>query len=420
MLRIKHKPGLAFFFALVWSCPAILISQPANVKVFTLDQCIELALKNNENLRTAALNIEHEQQNKKNATEVPKTNVVYTQGQFNSIYKHDEIISIGQTIPFPTVFSERHALAAAQVKSSEYHYNATKRELIYGVKVNYYSLLHLKAVQKLLHQEDSIFTEFSSQVKRKHAQGKTTLLEQTAAETERMDVENKLFGIDEDIQNAYLELSILMNISGGFDIQYFDIRRNYLAIQLDTSALLSHPILRHFEQQVEVQRHNVSLERAKILPDLSFSYFNQTIYGLANVLGDEYFLTKKNRLQGFTVGVSLPLWIFPQRSRVEAARLNMRQAQSDFNYHSTLMRGQYAQAIHQYLKYRKSLNFYHSNAGNNSKLVEDATTSYNKGEISYGDYMQIVGHVLTIENNYLNVINQANLSALKIEYLLSK
>jgi cobalt-zinc-cadmium resistance protein CzcA len=151
------------------------------------------------------------------------------------------------------------------------------------------------------------------------------------------------------------------------------------------------------------------------------SYFNQSIYGPANIFGYDYFLTTANRLQGFQVGVTLPLWFYPLKSKVETAKIGTRLAETAYDYQNTVLNGQYDEAVTFYLKYQKSINFYRKNALTNSKIIiEQALHSYNKGEISYVEYLQIVGHALNIENNYLNVINQNNMAVLKIEYLLTR
>jgi hypothetical protein len=69
-------------------------AQTKTDKIYGLQQCIDIAIKNNENLKTAGLNVEYEKIHKKIATDIPKTNLVYTQGQFNSIYKYDENITV--------------------------------------------------------------------------------------------------------------------------------------------------------------------------------------------------------------------------------------------------------------------------------------------------------------------------------------
>lgn len=407
---------LCFQFAFYLS-----LAQTNLPKSYSLEQCVNLALKNNEGLKTAGLNIEHEHQNKRNATEISKTNVNYTQGQFNSIYKFDENITISQSIPFPTVFSSRLALAKAQEKGSRYYFDVTKAELIYNVKVCYYSLLYFKAQNQLLKQEDSIYHVFLDNLNSKLKQNKSSLLERTSTEMEAFEIHNSLLESEEDIENYYLELYTLMNSPADFQIAGEKFRSGYLTLNADTSILLQHPLLNYYQQQVEVNKQNVKLEKAKIWPDISVSYFNQTIYGPANIFGEDYFLNKTNRLQGFSVGLAIPIWIFPARSRVAAAKINIKQSQSNFEYQNTLLRGQYLKAVNQYQKYKKSLLFYEKNGMVDSKvLISEAIAAYTNEKIDYSEYVQIHGHALNMESNYLELIHQNNLAVLKLEYLLSK
>src|SRR5262245_15717773 len=118
----------------IWQCCLILIFSSAfraqeKSKRYSLTQCIDIAMRNNEGIKTASLNIAYQKQFRKAATEIPKTSVVYTQGQFNSIYKYDNNITISQSIPFPLVFSTHNALAKAHIQSSEYNYESAHAEL---------------------------------------------------------------------------------------------------------------------------------------------------------------------------------------------------------------------------------------------------------------------------------------------------
>lgn len=386
-----------------------------------LEQCIEIALKNNEGLKIAALNIEHEKQNQKNSTEIPKTNVVYTQGQFNSIYKYDENFTISQSIPFPTVFSSRHALARAQYIGSQYTYEATRAELILNIKTAYYSILFQKALYRLFLSRDSIYTAFAAEVARRFEQGKASLLEKTDAETQELEIKNLMLVCDEDIHHYYLELKTLMNSTSDFEMEQTELRKKYAVAIGDSISVTEHPVLKQWRQHIEVNKGHIALEKAKILPDLSFSYFNQTIYGPANIFGEDYFLTKKNRLQGFVIGMALPLWIFPGKSRVEAARINVNQASVTYHYEHTLLHAQYQQALAQYLKYQKSISYYEKNVMVNSqKIVDEASRAYKAGEIGYGDFAGLLNHALSNQQNYLYALHQNNLAVLKLEYLRTK
>src|ERR1700756_4496392 len=100
-------------------------------KILSLQQCIDFALLNNENIKTGKLEIDYQKQFKKGATEIPKTNVLFAQGQFNSLYKYDNSVTVMQQIPFPAVFSAHNALAKSYIKGSEFKLAATRADLIY-------------------------------------------------------------------------------------------------------------------------------------------------------------------------------------------------------------------------------------------------------------------------------------------------
>src|ERR1700757_3660237 len=144
-------------------------------KILSLQQCVDFALLNNENIKTGKLEIDYQKQFKKGATEIPKTNVLFAQGQFNSMYKYDNSVTVMQQIPFPAVFSAHNSLAKSYIKGSEFKLAATRADLIYQVKSAYYSLQYYYAIEKLLEKEDSIYQSFAKSGQLKYESGTGSL-----------------------------------------------------------------------------------------------------------------------------------------------------------------------------------------------------------------------------------------------------
>mgnify|MGYP000917582022 CR=1 FL=1 len=398
-----------------------LLHAQTPVHKFTLKECLNTALAHNAHIRSAALTVDYFKTLVKTSSELPKTSVVYTQGQFNSIYKYDNNITISQTIPNPLVFSTHHALARSQVKSSEFHYEATKAELIHRIEVCYYSLLYSNAVHHLIHREDSIYEVFAKDVSAKFDLGQATVLEKTTAETQAIETKNQLIESEEDIRNYQIELQTLLQVNTEVEIADEDFDKSFLSVEIDSGRLREHPHLQFYRQEIEVMDKLRKNERAHALPDFFAGYFNQTIYGPANIFGTDYFLTTKNRLQGFQAGLSVPLWFMPAKARVKAARIHTQIAESDYQSQRILLEGQYKQAVTMYLKYHNSITYYQNKVINNlDVIVEQALKSYDAKTISYVDYLQVVSHALQFERNYLNVIHQNNMQALMIRYLSGK
>ncbi len=162
----------------------------AQTKIITLEQAIQSALQNNQQLVSSNLEIDFQQALKKGVTEIPKTAVSLSYGQTNSIEKNDNNISITQTFPFPTVFAVNSALANANIKSAELKTAATKSELIYQVKQVFTQLQYLYLRKNLLQKQDSIYQGFYNSSSLRYKTGETNLLEKTTAETQLFEVKN--------------------------------------------------------------------------------------------------------------------------------------------------------------------------------------------------------------------------------------
>ncbi|MGZ3863947.1 MAG: TolC family protein [Bacteroidia bacterium] len=390
-------------------------------KTLSLQECIDFALIHNENIKTANLEIDYQKQFKKGATEIPKTNVLFAQGQFNSLYKYDNSVTVMQQIPFPAVFSAHNALAKSYIKGSELKLAATRADLIYQIKNTYYSLLYYDAIHHLLEKEDSIYQSFAESGKLKYESGGGSLLEKTTSETKVLEIKNQLLENEEDINAAQIQLQTLLNSDSEISAVDEDLTLKPLTMNSDSGNYLYHPYLEYLHQQIIAGKKNKLLELYRIFPDLQVGYWNLSIYGPADYGAGPYTLTTKDRLQGLLLGINIPLWFYPQTARIKAAEIKTEVAKSDYSYNKTVFEGQFRQAHTLYLKYQKSINYYKSTALTNSQtIITQALKSYKANEINYIEYLNVVSNALDIESNYLNVIYQNDLAVLKIEYLLSK
>ena len=85
----------------------------------TLEQAIEIALKNNNRIKIAQYEIEVEETGKYGAITIPKTEFSYSNGEFNTPAITDNLFGFTQRINFPTVYTSQFKLAKAKVNSSE-------------------------------------------------------------------------------------------------------------------------------------------------------------------------------------------------------------------------------------------------------------------------------------------------------------
>jgi len=386
----------------------------------TLPQALELAVKNNQGLQAASLELESQQQLKKTSFDLPKTNVALVYGQYNGFPKNDNNITVTQVIPF-TAFGSQGALNRSVIAAGELKRAATENELIYQVKQVYCELTYRYAQHALLLQQDSIYTGFFKASKARYTVGETNLLEQATAETQLNEVKNQLTKNEADIQVLRTQLQTLLNIRALPEIESRLLQELVFTAEPDTSVVQANPSMAFMQAQAEVTKQQTRSERAKAAPDLTIGFFSQTLIGVADTEGSSAVATASDRFSGFQLGLAIPLWFVPHQGRVKSAEYNRQAAQSSYQYFQKTLQGQYQQAYQSYLKNINSLNYYKTSAlPNAALLLQQSQAAFQGGEIGYAEYLLGVQRAVTINEGHLVTLRDFNQSVIYLEFLSGK
>lgn len=417
----KSKPNIsvnAAVIVLLLIVPAFSNAQTANG--ISLQQAIDGALKNNASVKAGNFEIDYSKALKKTSTDIGKTNVSLMYGQYNSI-NTDNNISVSQSIPFPTLFSSQSQLNKANIKGGELKLQLTQNELVNQVKSVYHYLEYLQAERNLLLSQDSIYTSFANASNSRFKAGENTLLEKTTAETQLMEVKNLLTQNQSNVLIYQSQLQALMNSKAPVQIEQKQIAKLELSLPSDSTAYAQNPYLLYMKQQIEISNKQKKVETAKVLPEFTLGYFNQSLIGYQNANGTDTYYGASKRFTGFQVGVSIPLWIVPQTAKVKAAGLNQKVMESNFEQYQTNVQNQYSQYLQEYMQDKNTLEYYEKSAIPNAELIiKQADKGFKNGEIGYVEYLQSIRTALTIKSNHLSSLNQYNQSIIKLEFLLGK
>ena len=416
----KHKITIpnAGIILLIMLFPALSRSQTSSG--LTAQQVVDEALKNNKGIIAATYEVDYSRTLKRTSSDIGKTNISLMRGQYNSV-NTDNNISINQSIPFPTVFSNQAKLNAALVKGSELKLQVTQNELISQVKTAYYNLQYLQAEQKLLVTQDSIYNAFFKAAELRLKTGESTLLEKTTAETKLMEVRNLMDQNTSDLRIYHAHLRALTNPKGEIQISNTGLAKIDLNLPSDSLAFIQNPELSYLKQQIEITSKQKKVEAAKALPDFNIGYFNQSLIGYQNVNGTDQYFDGSKRFTGFQVGISIPLWFLPQAARVKAAGINQQVVQSNYEQYQANVQGQYNGAVQDFLKNKNTIAYYEQNALPNADLlIKQADKGFRSGEIGYVEYLQGLKNALSIKANYLRALNQYNQSVIALEFLIGK
>ena len=382
----------------------------------SVNEAIQFAIRNNQNIRAQELQVLSQRQLKKTGAALPKTDVRFMYGQYNSYSKQDNNITISQVIPF-TAFGSQSRFNNSMVAASELRKAASINEVIYQTKQIYFQLAYVYARQQLLLQQDSIFQGFFKSANARYKAGETNLLEKTTAEVQLNDAKNQLRQNESDILVLRTQLKTLLNSSSLPDVPHLGLAELQFETKVDSAMLEANPSLSLTRQQVEVAQAEKKLESAKAGPDLLIGYFNQTLIGTINP-ENGFVSGRSNRFSGVEVGLAIPLWFAPYQGRVKAAELTYQSARTSFHYQQAALQSQWQQAYQQFEKNRKSLEYYRASAMPNASLIlRQSEASFKGGEIQYTEYLMGVRNALQIREAFFATLNDYNQSIILMEFL---
>lgn len=401
----------AILLLLVASLPS-----QAQEQQMSLEQAIELAIRNNGDVRSSRLAVERAKILKGASADWNKTNINLQYGQVNTI-KWDNHIALTQQIPNPSLIRRQKQLADARIKGSELGLGVTQHELIYAVKTTWYQLVYLRALQQQLQRQDTVYSNFLKAAELRYKTGETRLLEQTTAATALAEHRNTMRRNEADIAVALTELQRLLNYDTPVTIVPASLVKLSPGVSFEDSVI-NHPLIKAGQQQIAVSHKLVDVERAKRRPDFSIGYFNQSIIGYQNVDGTEKYYSGSKRFQGVQAGISLPVFHKPFTARIKAAQVDIQEAENNYQLLQHNLKAQYRQALQEYEKDRQSLEYYEKTALPNAQLIlQQGLKSFRSGEVGYVEYLQAIKTGNELQLNYLGQLNQYNQSVLRLLWL---
>ncbi len=392
----------------------------AQPQVLTLDEALELALRNNPELKARKLEVQAAQSLQNTAFELPKTALNFQYGN-NEGFENNDIIQVSQTIPFPSLFGAKKNLALEQVKGKEWISQLSENELKKQVRTYYYQLEYLTHNARKLYFLDSIYAEFERIAALRYQAGDLQRIETKAAETKRGEImllyrQNELFR-----ENAYRELKNLLQITDEFSIVSTEnYQPVYITTVLDTSLISAHPMVQTFYQEAKIAEQGKKVERAGGLPDLSIGYSNISLIGMHTKNGVEQFYDRSQRFSYVDVGIAIPLTYGATRARIRALDFQQQSAETTAQWQQQQLQTRFENALRQYEQDIATYTYFKEKAVPNAEeMLRVTQLGYKTGAISYVEYLFALQTVTDIQLSYLTSIQRINESVVLIYSLIN-
>ncbi|MGC1514137.1 CusA/CzcA family heavy metal efflux RND transporter [Maribacter sp. Hel_I_7] len=376
-------------------------------QTLTLEEAISMAKENYPSLKESQAFIEREQAMKGTSFDLGNTQIFTGKEEAGNDFPGVQTtIGVQQgNIDLLSGFS-KSKFYKERVELGEKFYAVNEQQLIRNVMQAYDRINYNKAQLRFAEQLDSVYANFRTAAELRYDTGETGKLEFIAASSEYQQIQVLRQQAYDDIEIAKRALKQYLGIDQEIETvgQLYE-PMDFLA-NLDSASAANNPLLQYAMQNAEVSKANIGVEKSQFLPQFNLTYGRQEV---DNASG---FYT-------YQAGISIPLWFFPQKSRVKAAKADAMVAENQYLEQKAMTESRVSQLIKSLEKTQKTLDYYQEGA---LLLAEEqiatAELASKEGEIDYVNYITILNSAIRIKQNHLQFINQYNQQFIELQYQL--
>jgi heavy metal efflux system protein len=400
-------------------------AQIANSQPITLENAIKLALENNAMLKPQRLKITQSEQLENSAFDVPRTNFNTELGQINS-RAFDTRWSVAQSFSLPKTYRQRGALLKSETELQRRTVALNEHDLKVEVYTVYYELLYLIEQKNLFLKHDSLYATNLKNAEIRLKTGETGLLEKTNAESQRLQIAHQIQQLESDIIFYQIQLKNLTNT---------DLSRNnregplvpekaplktVFSLPTDAELLKNHPQLLFLKQQISVIQQQTLVEKDQLLPSFSIGYSLQSVQGTQTFGTSDYTYNAVPQFSALQLGAQIPLFKKATQSRIAAAQIGEKVAQSTLQAHEQAAQNRYRLLAQQLQKDVQNMLYFEKAAlPQAQKLIEIANISRRNGDIGYVEWSFSVAQAFTVEQQYLDAIHQYNRTVIDLKSIFN-
>ncbi|MFH0989625.1 MAG: TolC family protein [bacterium] len=405
-----------FFVLLTAALLPICVFGQSEIIKLTLNEAIEIGLRNNPEVRIAAENISASRGRFWSGISLPRPEVgiSYEYVPKGSPVKHfgERMIGISQSFDFPTTILFRGMQLSSHVSIAEAEHSSTAAAITSRVKVAYYNMLARQKKIVVKNEFLALANDFARKAEIRYTVGEATNLERLTAAVQYTQARNALAVAQNDLKVSLGELFFALGLTK--QEQPDDVILTDTLIyqpitttleELTARALSINPQLKASSGRIAVASLSRTLAWSSILPSFSASYYRQTVANNSNYYG-------------VSLGASIPLWfLFDQRGQIQEASANLSIAESDFrslnNYLITEVRNAYLEVRNN----ERQIQLLQTDILPQAEEVyRTALASYTSGEITYIEYLQARQILISSRNEYIDELARYYSSLSKLEY----
>lgn len=402
--RFKKRPyGRKIAMVIVLALmPLGTLAQQA--QKITLDEAIDMALAGSPRLQAVDSDIARIRATKGESWELAPTQVTYSWGQLNGEFKHDNELSVEQSLGSLLTPFYKNSLVSVQVASSERYRDLVTKEIVAEVKRAWTDYQHAVSVLELSQMQDSLGSRLRKSGEVRLLQGYIDQLEYRMMATMASEAHTKVLQATDDVRLAAKRFAWACFSSDA--VEPADSRLAMMS--LPESYNLSQAHIGYFDAQVEVKRKAVDVERSRFFPELSVGYSRQKIEPLSG-------------LNSWSVGVAVPIVFFPQKSKVKQARAEATIARWDAEDNRLKLRNRVEELRLRIERQQRTIDYYTGDALKQAdELQRNAMMLYKESETGIVELLHSITTANEIRKSYVDAVHEYNVMLLELELYTEK
>ena len=402
--RFKKRPNggkIAMVIVLALMPLGTLAQQAQKI---TLDEAIDMALAGSPRLQAVDSDIARIRATKGESWELAPTQVTYSWGQLNGEFKHDNELSVEQSLGSLLTPFYKNSLVSVQVASSERYRDLVTKEIVAEVKRAWTDYQHAVSVLELSQMQDSLGSRLRKSGEVRLLQGDIDQLEYRMMATMASEAHTKVLQATDDVRLAAKRFAWACFSSDA--VEPADSRLAMMT--LPESYNLSQAHIGYFDSQVEVKRKAVDVERSRFFPELSVGYSRQKIEPLSG-------------LNSWSVGVAVPIVFFPQKSKVKQARAEATIARWDAEDNRLKLRNRVEELRLRIERQQRTIDYYTGDALKQAdELQRNAMMLYKESETGIVELLHSITTANEIRKSYVDAVHEYNVMLLELELYTEK
>ena len=368
-------------------------------KTVLLDEAIQMAIGNSPRLKGAALYADKTKAAKGENWDGGDLQIGFSWGQLDGLERGDNELTIEQSLGNLLTPYYKNALLKTQAAEGQKRMALIKKEITAEVKRAWYDCLAAAEQMRLCAGNDSMAQVLLHTANRKFEMGEINRLEHSLLNTLAAEMRTQSMQSRSAWQLALRRLTWICRSEEQLTPADMAISK----IQMNETAAVSQERLELLDNSVQQKRDMVKVERSKFFPELSVGYSRQKM------------LPYKG-LDAFSVGISVPLFCFPQKSRVKQAQVEARIAEWDAEEQRMQLSRTVDELRQTLLQTRATLDYYETAALSEAdELRSSALALYNEGETAAADLVQSLKTARDVRSNYVETVRQYNAALIELE-----